>query len=176
MFKKSNRNFRVKKAELDSDDNTENKDTIDDEAQSARYLEQTKTPILKQDSSSQPETHYSKPSTVKTAILSFNDNLEDTEESSATEFKVKKSKESRRIAKELKKSKKDKEKHSKLHSDIKIEHEEIEFTEVIRVKPLEVQTNREKVQNTCLTSTKSTILNQRMNSLIISTKLDQRMN
>jgi hypothetical protein len=88
MFKKSNRNFRSKK--VDFDDSDEN------DSQNSR--------------SNESDLTQSKKTTAETAtILSFeNETIDDEYE----EFKVKKSKESRRIAKELKKSKKEKQKQN----------------------------------------------------------------
>ena len=97
MFKKSNRNFRTKKAESESDE--EQKNVIEQvTVQKQQPVNKTVTKAeTKQTASSQ-----------NLKVLCFNDDdLENEEETS--EFKVKKSKESRRLVKEVKKSKKDKE-------------------------------------------------------------------
>ena len=101
MFKKSNRNFRTKKAESESDE--EQKNVVE------QVTIQKQQPINKTEAKidSQAEIKQTA-STQNLKILSFNDDdLENEEETS--EFKVKKSKESRRLVKEVKKSKKDKE-------------------------------------------------------------------
>ena len=112
MFKKSNRNFRTKKA---TDSESEN--------------ETEKSPPVKP--TPPPSAATVNPKTVSSVltsqkILSFNDiefgEHDDQESNSAgegsatKEFQVKKSKESRRIMKELKKSKKEKEKILKMEA------------------------------------------------------------
>ena len=101
MFKKSNRNFRTKKAESESDE--EQKNVVEQiTIQKQQTINKTETKI-----DSQAEIKQTA-STQNLKILSFNDDdLENEEETS--EFKVKKSKESRRLVKEVKRSKKDKE-------------------------------------------------------------------
>ena len=108
MFKKSNRNFRTKKAESESDEEETN------------VVEQVT--IQKQQTVKKTEPKADNKAEIKQTttnqnlkVLSFNDdNVENEEETS--EFKVKKSKESRRFVKEVKKSKKDKERALKLES------------------------------------------------------------
>lgn len=140
MFKKSNRNFRTKKAEIDSDE----------ERNESKQKQEVKPVIQKEDSNSQPEILYSKVTAIKTTILSFNEEEAACEEDDDVGFKVKKSKESRRIAKELKKSKKEKEKLLKQQTDdsqtvqIKTESKEIIFNDEIRVKPLNRQLDSKK--------------------------------
>ncbi|CAF0932359.1 unnamed protein product [Brachionus calyciflorus] len=120
MFKKSNRNFRTKRAETDSDEENES---------------------VNQSVSIKPQKEASK-SDIKITKLSF-DNDEETEE-----FKVKKSKESRRIVKEQKKSKKEKEKQQikveepEYKTQIKTETKEVSpreilFNDEIKIKPLQ---------------------------------------
>lgn len=95
MFKKSNRNFRTKKAETDESDN---------DSQKSEPIQQAAEEIK-----SEPiQLVQFKKKTIETAttILSFGHEINDEE--NCEEFKVKKSRESRRIAKELKKSKKEK--------------------------------------------------------------------
>ena len=88
MFKKSNRNFRSKKVDFDDSDENDSQNSRSNESDLAQ----------------------SKKTTAETAtILSFENETIDDE---CEEFKVKKSKESRRIAKELKKSKKEKQKQN----------------------------------------------------------------
>ena len=108
MFKKSNRNFRTKKAESESDE--EQKNVVE------QVTIQKQQPINKTEAKidSQAEIKQTA-STQNLKILSFNDDdLENEEETS--EFKVKKSKESRRLVKEVKRSKKDKERALRMDS------------------------------------------------------------
>ena len=114
MFKKSNRNFRTKKSEFDSDEEEHSKKANNEPKESANIVKVK----LERCESLQTNNENSSDSTHKTSkgpqqkVLSFGDeNLED--ENGFTEFKVKKSKESRRIAKELKKSRKEKERQLK---------------------------------------------------------------
>ena len=107
MFKKSNRNFRIKKATESDSDEADTKTSP---------TKPTLTEV----------THVAVAKSVVIAphkALSFHDAVfdenEDQESNSANEagskeFRVKKSKESRRITKELKKSKKDKERMLKM--------------------------------------------------------------
>lgn len=98
MFKKSNRNFRLKKAETDESDEEEKK-----------ALEEAKV-----------ENQARNEEKIKAKVLSFKDEMitGDGDESLSNEaadddggeFKVKKSRESRRIAKEMKKLRREKEK------------------------------------------------------------------
>ena len=108
MFKKSNRNFRTKKAESESDE--EQKNVVEQiTIQKQQTINKTETKI-----DSQAEIKQTA-STQNLKILSFNDDdLENEEETS--EFKVKKSKESRRLVKEVKRSKKDKERALRMDS------------------------------------------------------------
>ena len=90
MFKKSNRNFRTKKADLDDSDADDSQNSKSrDSVQEVQAVE-VKKPI----------------ETSTATVLSFENEIIDEE--NGEEFKVKKSKESRRITKELKKSKKEK--------------------------------------------------------------------
>jgi len=111
MFKKSNRNFRVKKQ---SDSESENET---EKTSPTKPLTQNTTTI-------NTKELQNKIGLTSQKILSFNDpdigDNDDQESNSANEtgsskeFRVKKSKESRRIMKELKKSKKEKEKMLKM--------------------------------------------------------------
>lgn len=118
MFKKSKRNFRSNRTEIDSGE---------EENVSVNTVVSNS---VSQHSDSAPK---SKP---ESTILSFQ------EEEEVVEFKIKKSKESRRIAKELKKTKKDKNKNdnNEQNNGITVKNEEISseifFNEEIRVKPL----------------------------------------
>lgn len=100
MFKKSNRNFRLKKAESDEEPEEEKK-----------ALEQSRADNLARNEEK-----------LKTKVLSFKDEMTSLEpdedvsngegagdDDDAGEFKVKKSRESRRIVKEMKKMRKEKE-------------------------------------------------------------------
>jgi hypothetical protein len=112
MFKKSNRNFRVKKQTDSESENESEKPSL------------TKS-INKNTTVANTDTQ-NKIGLASQKVLSFNDadlgDNDDQESNSANEmgsskeFRVKKSKESRRIMKELKKSKKEKEKMLKMDS------------------------------------------------------------
>ena len=109
MFKKSNRNFRIKKAtESDSDEADTKTSPTKPTLTEVTHVAVTKSVVI-----------------APHKALSFHDAVfdenEDQESNSANEagsaskeFRVKKSKESRRITKELKKSKKDKERMLKM--------------------------------------------------------------
>ena len=98
MFKKSNRNFRTKKAEFDSNDESE---TV-----TISVLNKNKKPL------------------VNNTVLSFENELNE-DDSLLTEFKVKKSKESRRITKELKKSKKEKQRQTKIDNGEQLSDDDV---------------------------------------------------
>jgi hypothetical protein len=89
MFKKSNRNFKAKK--VDSSNSDQDEDEIQGNGKETLIETHIKSRIFEK----------SKEKTLK--VLNF----EDGDNSGETEFKVKKSKESRRIAKELKHSRKE---------------------------------------------------------------------
>jgi hypothetical protein len=120
MFKKSNRNFRTKKQ---TDSESENE---------AEKSSPTK-PIVQNTAPTNVKLTQNSVGVASQKILSFNDpdlgENDDQESNSANEtcsskeFRVKKSKESRRIMKELKKSKKEKEKMLKMDSSSKIKQE-----------------------------------------------------
>lgn len=115
MFKKSKRNFRSNRTEIHSEEEEENVSV------------QTDTFV----SVSKPVSQVHKLKSETTATkLSFED------EEDGIEFKVKKSKESRRIVKELKKSKKEQENESVITIKKEEKSSEIFFNEEIRIKPL----------------------------------------
>ena len=104
MFKKSNRNFRTKKvsSEEESDNGiAEPTDLANFDKSNQKLIESIKN----------KKTLESK---LTSTILSFEADLLNEDENELTEFKVKKSKESRRITKELKKSKKEKERQTRI--------------------------------------------------------------
>lgn len=104
MFKKSKRNFRTKKAssEEESDNSSaEPADLANFDKSNQKLIESIKN----------KKTLESK---LTSTILSFEADLLNEDENDVTEFKVKKSKESRRITKELKKSKKEKERQTRI--------------------------------------------------------------
>ena len=114
MFKKSNRNFRAKRN--DSDDENENKSQSDDEhSNPSAAIASIKAAV----SSGKNQAANSLSVTTKTQvrpsqpILSFEDLEGDSKDGEEEEFRVKKSKESRRIAKELKRTKKERERQLK---------------------------------------------------------------
>jgi len=121
MFKKSNRNFRTKKQ---TDSESENE---------AEKPSPTKAIVQNTAPPSSVKLTQISVGVASQKILSFNDpdlgENDDQESNSANEtgsskeFRVKKSKESRRIMKELKKSKKEKEKMLKMDSSSKIKQE-----------------------------------------------------
>jgi hypothetical protein len=92
MFKKSNRKFNAKKVDTTSSD--ENEAEV-----FGKQIQKHETSIKKE-----TITAYAKPLETKLNILEF----ADVEDDIQAEFKIKKSKESRRIVKELKKSQKEK--------------------------------------------------------------------
>ncbi len=111
MFKKSNRNFRTKKASSDEEESpakaepaTSNTDLANFDKSNQKLIETIKN------------KHYLE-SKLTSTILSFEADLQSGEnDETTTEFKVKKSRESRRITKELKKSKREKERQTKIDS------------------------------------------------------------
>ncbi len=112
MFKKSNRNFRTKKASSD-----------EEESPSKSESASVNTDLTNFDKSNQKLIEAIKvkqqlESKLTSTILSFEADLQggDPEDEETTEFKVKKSRESRRITKELKKSKKEKERQTKIEN------------------------------------------------------------
>ena len=162
MFKKSNRNFRTKKASTDeeSDDNqgspTKSKvaaaAAVAATADLANFDKSNKQLI---ESIRNKKTLEAK---LTSTILSFEADLLDEEENEITEFKVKKSKESRRIAKEMKKSKKEKERQAKIDSghvfkaqevkepEKELTSEDVLFAEGIKVKPLAIKKPHEDLK------------------------------
>jgi len=112
MFKKSNRNFRTKKVSSD-----------EEESPSKSESASVNTDLTNFDKSNQKLIEAIKvkqqlESKLTSTILSFEADLQggDPEDEETTEFKVKKSRESRRITKELKKSKKEKERQTKIEN------------------------------------------------------------
>ena len=136
MFKKSNRNFRSKKAEFDSEEEQEK--NLSRKNESGSFEPGKKENVEAKNESALPRINTQK-------ILSFEEEQFEEE----TEFKVRKSKESRRIAKEMKKSRKEKQKQQKSDAnDSKkpkeeiVTGEEVLFREGIKVKPLNLQQNK----------------------------------
>lgn len=112
MFKKSNRNFRVKK-QTDSESENES------EKPSLKKPINQNTTVANNDAQNNIGLASQKVLSFNDADLADNDDQESNsanEMGSSKEFRVKKSKESRRIMKELKKSKKEKEKMLKMDS------------------------------------------------------------
>lgn len=156
MFKKSNRNFRTKKASTD-DDSDEQSPTKSSTTNTATNT--ATSDLANFDKSNQAliasiKNKKTLESKLTSTILSFEADLLDEEEDEITEFKVKKSKESRRIAKELRKSKKEKERQAKIDSghvftksensrekevDKELTSEDVLFAEGIKVKPLTIE-------------------------------------
>lgn len=120
MFKKSNRNFRTKK--VSSDEETEQTPTTKTPTDLANFDKSNQQLI---ESIKNKKTLESK---LTSTILSFEADLLNEDEHCVTEFKVKKSKESRRITKELKKSKKEKERQ------IRIDNGEIDPQDLKKAK------------------------------------------
>ena len=146
MFKKSNRNFRTKKAEFDSDE-----EQTDDKQNEPELVKNISKQIEIVVESTNNGKSVSTSATVKQnsiKVLSFNDGLEDengNDNENGVEFKVKKSKESRRIAREMKKSRKEKDKplneppkSSSINSNNIKDSEDILFNEGIKIKPLKI--------------------------------------
>ena len=146
MFKKSNRNFRTKKAEFDSDE-----EQTDDKQNEPELVKNISKQIEIVVESTNNGKSVSTSATVKQnsiKVLSFNDGLEDengNDNENGVEFKVKKSKESRRIAREMKKSRKEKDKplneppkSSSINSNNNKDSEDILFNEGIKIKPLKI--------------------------------------
>ena len=109
MFKKSNRNFRAKRNDSESE---QEKSQSDDE--------HSNPPVVTvKPANGKGQVTNSLSVTTKTQvrptqpILSFDDLEGDSKDGEEEEFRVKKSKESRRIAKELKKAKKERERQLK---------------------------------------------------------------
>jgi hypothetical protein len=147
MFKKSNRNFRSKRADFDSDD--------EEKKPPQTATTETSLPVAKTTTAAPYES--SKQPTLTKKVLHFNDAEEQDEfneengADSTTEFKVKKSKESRRISKEIKKIKKEKEKQTSSSvkpttATVKVEPDEapVTFNQEIKFKPLNVPSNAKK--------------------------------
>lgn len=146
MFKKSNRNFRTKKAEFDSDE-----EQTDDKQNEPELVKNISKQIEIVVESTNNGKSVSTSATVKQnsiKVLSFNDGLDDengNDNENGVEFKVKKSKESRRIAREMKKSRKEKDKplneppkSSNINSNNNKDSEDILFNEGIKIKPLKI--------------------------------------
>ena len=148
MFKKSNRNNNLKAKRT-----VDNSDSAEDEEEATRPAPQ-------------PRSHINTPAlaavvVVKPKLACLSENIVDddqgeaAEEDDTVEFKVKKSKESRRIAKEMKRSKREKERRvveggggeqrqtlANAKSESSSSPNNILFNEGIRVKPLPVPVKR----------------------------------
>jgi GC-rich sequence DNA-binding factor len=155
MFKKSNRNFRTKKAEFDSDEEESN-NLKQNESESIKTISKQVEIVLesKNNGKSISTSSTIKQSSIK--VLSFNDGFEDengNDNENGVEFKVRKSKESRRIAREVKKSRKEKDKpqnepiksSSKKNSNAV---EDILFNEGIKIKPLKIIKSETTISST----------------------------
>jgi GC-rich sequence DNA-binding factor len=157
MFKKSNRNFRTKKAEFDSDEEQSNNNQNESET-TINVSKQVEIVVeSKNNGKSISNTGTIKQNAIK--VLSFNDGLEDengNDSENGVEFKVRKSKESRRIAREMKKSRREKDKpvdEPPKPSDNKINKnnnnaDDILFNEGIKVKPLKIVKSETTISST----------------------------
>jgi hypothetical protein len=177
MFKKSNRNFRTKKSGFDSDedDSIEDKSEQDESkinsdfntqslakfSQSQQSQQEKETVTAKKfDNSSSKKTQKSS-TNLNHAVLSFNHDETIDDNEPTAEFRVKKSKESRRIAKELRKTKKERERQLKNNYNHEngsnvaqkssktepiLTSDEILFNEGIKVKPLNIASMNRKQQ------------------------------
>jgi GC-rich sequence DNA-binding factor len=142
MFKKSNRKFNAKRADQNSDQ-SDNEDQYNLNSREQNDVPSQKTSPTKKSLNQDTKLLFAKPiDKNKQRVLCLDE--EDDDDENSTEFKVKKSKESRRIARELKKSKKEREKGDTQQSkedssSTKMNAEEFLFNEGIKVKPLQIQ-------------------------------------
>jgi hypothetical protein len=121
MFKKSNRNFRTKKAEFDSNEEDE-QSTIELSSNNSSSTKQTTIRIELNEQQQLTKSALNKKDVIYNTILSFESEQMDYD---GAEFKVKKSKESRRITKELKRTKKERQKQLRIDNGEQITDDEI---------------------------------------------------